>query len=63
MEPPAEYVDGLPNLCGQEWLTSEAITRAGDARCPVGVPFAGGLNECILVKVVSAGEAGRTCAR
>ena len=26
MEPLAEYVDGLPNLCGQEPLISEAIT-------------------------------------
>jgi len=26
MEPLAEYVDGLPNLCGQESLISEAIT-------------------------------------
>jgi hypothetical protein len=26
MEPLAEYVDGLPNLCGEEPLTSEAIT-------------------------------------
>ena len=25
MEPLAEYVDGLPNLCGQEPLISEAI--------------------------------------
>ena len=28
MEPLAEYVDGLPNLCGQEPLISEAITAA-----------------------------------
>ena len=26
MEPLAEYVDGLPNICGQEPLISEAIT-------------------------------------
>ena len=26
MKPLAEYVDGLPNICGQEPLISEAIT-------------------------------------
>jgi len=26
MEPLAEYVDGMPNLCGQEPLITEAIT-------------------------------------
>ena len=25
MEPLAEYVDGLPNICGQEPLISEAL--------------------------------------
>ena len=33
METLAEYVDGLPNLCGQEPLISEAIAAGRACRC------------------------------
>ena len=35
MESLAEYVDGLPNLCGQEPLISEAITAGRRSGPPV----------------------------